>query len=103
MGDLASVMAQHNAMARRCVFLPHGSCLYEIETGWEAFSLQFGRHPVVCVTTRGEFERALKDPDGGPIFIPLSSSLPLEEIEKLCQRYAIVKTIYREVGAEQKP
>lgn len=99
--DLARVIAQHNAMSRGTRFLPHGTRLYEIECGWEAFVLETGPDAATRVTTRREFENAVKDPDQTVVFIPRSCPLSLEEIEKICQRHGITKTLYLEVDKEQ--
>ena len=99
--DLARVIAQHNAMSRGTRFLPHGTRLFEIECGWEAFSLESGPDIAVRVESRREFETAVKNPDQTVIFIPRSCPLSLEEIEKICQRHGITKTLYLEVDKEQ--
>ncbi len=99
--DLARVIAQRNAMSRGMRMLPHGSRLYEIECGWESFVLETGPDAAVRVLNRREFEDAIKDPEQAVIFIPLMCPLSLEEIEKICQRHGITKTLYQEVDKEQ--
>lgn len=99
--DLARVIAMHNAMSRGMKFLPHGSMLYEIECGWESFALETGPDAAVRVSSRRDFENAIKDPDMPIIFIPRDCLLSLEEIEKICQRHGITKTVYQEVDKEQ--
>jgi hypothetical protein len=93
---MAAVVAQQNAMERSCKFLPHGSRLFEIEQGWE--SLTVSRDEGVAVAdSLLSLERALRDPENKIIFIPLGALMTDQDIEKVCQRNAAVRTIFKEV------
>ena len=92
----ASVAAQRNAMERSCKFLPHGCRLFEVEQGWESVTISRDKN-VTLADTLLALEAALRDPENKVIFIPLNAAMTDQDIEKLCQRNAIVKTFFKEV------
>jgi len=96
MNDVAVVAAQQNAMERGCKFLPHGCRLFKLEQGWESTMVRNDRGVAVADTLL-TFEAALRDPDRKIILIPLKALITDGDIEKLCQRNGITKTIYKEV------
>ncbi len=96
MEKTAVVAAQQNAMERGCKFLPHGSRLFDVEQGWESITISRDKNTAVADTLL-TLESALRDPDNKVIFIPAGALMTYQDIEKLCQRNAIVKTLFREV------
>jgi hypothetical protein len=95
--DLAVAAAHQNAMERSCVFLPHGSRLFEVEQGWESAAIRADKKTAIADTLLS-FEEALRDTERAVIFIPLDALIGSGDIEKLCQRNAITKTILKEVA-----
>ena len=93
----ASVAAQQNAMERGCKFLPHGCRLFEVAQGWESKTIGQDKDVAVADTLL-TLEAALRDPERKVIFIPAGALIGDRDIEKLCQRNAIVKTLFKEVG-----
>lgn len=96
MGEVASAVAQQNAMERGGKSLPHGSRLFDVEPGWESIAIS-GDRGVLAADTLLTLEAALRNADSKVIFIPAGALMTGQEIEKLCQRNAITKTIFREV------
>src|ERR1035437_3542372 len=96
MDRAASVAAQQNAMERSCKFLPHGCRLFEVEQGWESTMVKRDKS-VAVVDTLLALEAALHDPESKIIFVPMGALMTDQDIEKLCQRNAIVKTFFKEV------
>ena len=92
----AFVAAQQNAMERSGKFLPHGCRLFDVEQGWESLTISRGEGVSVADTLL-TLEQALRDPENKIIFIPLGALMTDQDIEKLCQRNAIVKTLFKEV------
>jgi hypothetical protein len=92
----ASAAAQQNAMERSCKFLPHGCRLFDVEQGWESITISRDKNVAVADTLL-VLEQALRDPEKKIIFIPLGALITDQDIEKLCQRNAIVKTFFKEV------
>ena len=93
---MASVAAQQKAMERSCKFLPHGSRLFETEQGWESLTISRGENVAVADTLLS-LEQALRDAENKIILIPLDALLTDQDIEKVCQRNAAVRTIFKEV------
>lgn len=92
----ASVAAQQNAMERNVRHLPHGCRLFQVEQGWESMSISRDKNVTVADTLL-TLESALRDPQKKVIFIPLDALMTDADIEKLCQRNAAVKTLFKEV------
>lgn len=96
MDKVGSAAAQQNAMARGCKFLPHGCRLFEVEQGWESDMISRDK-TIVVADTLLSLESALRDPESKVIFIPVDALMTDADVEKLCQRNAIIKTFFREV------
>lgn len=94
--DVAVVAAQQNAMERGCKFLPHGSRLFEVEQGWESITINSDKKVAVADTLL-TLESALRNPQNKVIFIPMGALMTDRDIEKICQRNAAVRTIFKEV------
>lgn len=97
MNNLATAVAQQNAMERRCKFLPHGGRLFEVEQGWESAVIRKDGNVIVADTLL-VLESALRDPENKVIFIPAGALMTEQDIEKLCRRNASAKTLFKEVG-----
>jgi acid phosphatase class B len=95
--DAAIIAAQQRAMEGRFKFLPHGCKLFEVEQGWESTVIR-GDESAVVVETLLELESALQNSGKKIIFIPRGALMTEQDIEKICQRNAIVKTFFKEVG-----
>jgi hypothetical protein len=93
---MASVVAQQRAMERSCRNLPHGTRLFEAEEGWESMTISRD-DGVVTADSILSLEQALRNPGNKIIFIPLGALLTDQDIEKVCQRNAAVRTIFKEV------
>lgn len=96
MNGMAAAVAHQNAMERGCKFLPHGSRMFEVEQGWESATIRHDRGVAVADTLLA-LESALRDPDNAVIFIPMGAMMTGQDIERLCQRNAITKTLFKEV------
>lgn len=94
--DVAAAVAHQNAMERGCKFLPHGSRLFEVEQGWESVTIRQDKG-VATADTLLTLESAIRDPDNAVIFIPLGALMTERDIERLCQRNGIAKTLFKEV------
>jgi hypothetical protein len=96
MNEVAVAVAQQNAMERSCRFMSHGSRLFEVEQGWESAIISRDK-TVAAADTLLALEAALRDPENKVIFIPLGALMTEKDIEKLCQRNAVAKTLFKEV------
>ena len=75
--------------------LSHGSRLYTLETNWKS-SIIIDDFKAREVQTLTEFERAVADPDTDFIYIPSSALITREGIERVCDRNALSKIIFKE-------
>lgn len=98
MKETARAVAIAQAMAGVCVNLPHGTRLFHVEKGWQAQSIADDLAIANCDTLLS-FESALQDEEIKVIFIPGDAIIADVDIERICQRNAVVKTIFREVEA----
>ena len=96
MSEVAAVVAQQNAMERGCVFLPHGCRLFKVEEGWESAMIRNDKGVAACDTLL-VLEEALRNPEAKIIFIPEGAMITGQDIEKICQRNGVTKTLFREV------
>lgn len=96
MHELAVSAAQQNAMERGGKSLSHGTRLFDVEQGWESGAISRDKG-VITADTLLTLGAALRDPDNRVIFIPADALMTDFDIEKLCQRTAITKTLFREV------
>lgn len=96
MDEVASVVAQKNAMERPFRTLAHGCRLFQVEKGWE--SAMLGRDlGIARCDSLLSFEAALRNPDVRSIFIPLGAPVSEKDIEKICHRNGVGKMLFREV------
>jgi hypothetical protein len=96
MNKVAVEVAHQNAMGRGGKFMPHGTRLFMVEQGWESVMIS-GDKGVAVANTLLTLESALRDPENKVIFIPIDAAMTEGDIEKLCQRNAITKTLFKEV------
>jgi hypothetical protein len=96
MARTASIAAQQNAMGRSHKSLPHGSRMFNVEQGWESTMIQRDKGVAVADTLL-TLERALRDLENKIIFIPHGALMTDQDIEKLCQRNGVIKTLFKEV------
>lgn len=96
MDDVAVAVAQENAMERGPTFLPHGCRLFRTEQGWESNMIKRDKGVSSCETLL-ELEAALRDPDVKILFIPLNAIIADADIEKVCQRNGVSKTLFKEI------
>ena|SRR3989304_2931512 len=96
MNEVAASVAHQNAMGRGCKFMPHGSRLFEVEQGWESAMISSDKNAAVADTLLA-LEAALREPENKVIFIPIDALMTDKDIEKLCRRNAIIKTLFKEV------
>lgn len=94
--DVAVTVAQQNAMERSCRFLAHGCRLFEVESGWESAMISHDQNVAVADTLLS-LESALRDPGNRVIFIPLGALMTDGDIERLCQRNGVTRTLFKEV------
>jgi hypothetical protein len=94
--EVGSVVAQQKAMERGPVFLPHGCRLFRIASGWESNMIR--RDKGVAETgTLLDFEAALRSTEVKVIFIPQDAMITDADLEKICQRNGVTKTLFKEV------
>jgi hypothetical protein len=93
---VASVAAQKKAMEHGCKFLPHGCRLFQIPQGWESGMIGRDKAVTSCDTILS-LEAAMRDPDAKVLFIPADALLTDGDIEKICQRNGVTKTLFKEV------
>lgn len=96
---IGSVAAQKKAMEGGCKFLPHGSRLFCVPKGWESDMIRGDKSVTSCATML-ELEAAVQDADARVLFIPSGALLADADIEKICQRNGITKTLFKEVREE---
>lgn len=96
MDKLGALAAQGNAVDRGGKFLPHGCRLFMVEKGWESVMIRKDPGVHVCDTLLS-LEAAVQNPDVKVIFLPLGSLMTDGDIEKVCQRNGMIKTLFKEV------
>lgn len=94
--EVGAAVAQQKAMERGVRFLPHGSRLFSVAAGWESTMIRQDKGVVSCDTLL-TLEEAMQDEDARVIFIPADALMTDDDIEKVCQRNGIVKTLFKEV------
>ena len=97
--DLARVAAEHNAIGRGEQCLPCGSHLFTVLSGWESDMIRSDDKVTTCETL-ADLENALRSPDCKTIFLPADAAMIDRDIEKLCKRNGVAKTIFREVSEQ---
>ncbi|MBI1215321.1 MAG: hypothetical protein GC185_05825 [Alphaproteobacteria bacterium] len=96
--EVASVAAQKKAMQEGgCKFLPHGCRLFSIPQGWESNMIRRDKGVSTCETML-ELEAAVQDAGVKVLFIPVDALMTDEDIEKICQRNGVTKTLFKEVN-----
>jgi len=100
LGKTAVAAAQLNAMERGGRGLPHGCRLFWVEQGWESKALKDDAGTAIAETLL-ELEEALRQTEKKVIFIPLGALMTEGDIEKICQRNAALKTLFKEVGKHE--
>lgn len=96
MAKIAAAAAEAGAMEKSLTMLGHGCRLFDVPQGWESAAIRHDKGVRVCDTLLS-LEEAVKDGDVKVIFIPADAMITLEGIERVCQRNAAVKTLFREV------
>ena len=76
-------------------FLPHGSRLYTLDNNWKS-SIIVDSFDAYRVDTLTELEGAVADPQIDFILIGKSALISREGIERICQRNALSKVIFKE-------
>ena len=96
MDKVGSAVAQQKAMERGPTFLPHGCRLFRIAAGWESQMVKRDQAVVSCETLL-DLEKAVQSPDVKVVFIPMNAIIAEQDIEKICQRNGVTKTLFKEV------
>lgn len=96
MEEVAAEVARQKAMERGPVFLPHGSRLFHVAAGWESKMIKHDKAVSSCETLL-ELEAALQNPDVKVLFIPVNALMTEKDIEKVCHRNGVTKTLYKEI------
>ena len=94
--EVAAAVAQQKAMERGPLFLPHGCRLFKVSAGWESNMIRRDKGVVSCATLL-ELEAALRSPDVKVLFIPMDAIFTDADVEKVCQRNGVTKTLFKEV------
>ncbi len=94
--EVGAAVAQQKAMERGPKFLPHGCRLFEVASGWESNMIRRDKG-VASASTMLELEDAIRSPDVKIVFIPLDAMVTAPDIEKICQRNGVAKTLFKEV------
>lgn len=92
---VAVALAQLEGMAGRQKFLAHGSRLFRVPLGWQSQLLSRDVGMTTCVTLR-ELDLAMRDENKPVIFLPADAMMLQEDIERVCQRHGVVKTLFWE-------
>jgi hypothetical protein len=94
--EVGAVVAQQKAMERGPLFLPHGCRLFQVASGWESNMIRKDKG-VASAGTLLELEDAIRNADVKIVFIPLKAMMTNADIEKICQRNGVTKTLFKEV------
>lgn len=97
--QLGTAVARQKAMERGPLFLPHGCRLFQVASGWESNMIRRDQG-VATAATMLELEDALRDQNVKIVFIPLNAIMTVQDIEKICQRNGVTKTLFKEVTEE---
>ncbi len=89
------VLAQQEGMAGAQTFLPHGSRLFRVPSGWQGKALAGDAGVAVCANVR-ELDAAVRDENKPVIFLLADAMITAEDIERVCQRHGVVKTLFWE-------
>jgi hypothetical protein len=93
---VGAAVAQQKAMERGPLFLPHGSRLFQVASGWESNMIRQDKG-VASAETLLELEAAIRNPEVKVVFIPVNALMTTPDIEKICQRNGVTKTLFKEV------
>lgn len=93
---VGAAAAQQNAVNRGGKMLPHGCRLFVVEEGWESAMIRKDPAVHVCETLL-TLETAVQNPEAKVIFLPKGALMTDGDIEKICQRNGMVKTLFKEV------
>jgi hypothetical protein len=96
MNEVATTLAQRNAMDRGGLFLAHGCRLFPVLHGWESAMLMRARGVKRCDTLL-LLEAAIRDPEVRTIFISSKATMTDSDIERICHRNGVAKNMFREV------
>jgi len=94
--EVGVAVAQQNAMARGVRHLGHGCRLFSVEFGWESAMIKGDKGVPTCDTMLS-LEDAMKNENVKVIFIPADALMTDEDIEKICARNGVLKTLFKEV------
>jgi hypothetical protein len=90
-------IALQKAMSGNFIFLPHGGRMFNLpEQCWESLAIR-SLAGVALAESIMTLQMAMRNPEVKKVFIPSGSLLHLEDIERVCQRCGVGKTIFREV------
>lgn len=95
MKAIAAAVAHQNAMSRSCMLLPHGSRMFMLMKGWESDVVRNDPDTFVASTLL-ELEAALRDLSCKVVFLPLDAMMTDSDIERLCRRHGVSKTLFKE-------
>jgi deoxyribodipyrimidine photolyase-like uncharacterized protein len=94
--EVGAAVAQQKAMERGPKFLPHGCRLFEVASGWESNMIRRDKG-VATAATMLELEDAIRAEGVKVVFIPVNAMVTASDIEKICQRNGVTKTLFKEV------
>jgi hypothetical protein len=94
--QVGAAVAQQKAMERGPLFLPHGCRLFQVASGWESNMIRRDKGVAACETML-ELEAAIRSPDVKVVFIPVNAIMTNQDIEKICQRNGVTKTLFKVV------
>lgn len=97
--ELACVIAQQKAMERGGRTLAHGCRLFSTPKGWESAAIQKDPDIVRCETLL-QLEEGIRDTEKLVVFIPADAGMTDDEIDRVCHRNGVTKTLFREVEEE---
>lgn len=94
--QVGAAAAQQNAMERGARFLAHGTRLFTVPAGWESQMIRQDKGVPTCESML-ELEEAMHNENVRVIFIPQDAMLTDGDIEKICARNGVTKTLFKEV------
>ena len=93
-------IALQKAMTGPVVFLPHGGKMFDVLQGcWESAAIRSATG-VALAESIMTLQMAMRNLEVAIVFIPAQTVLQPDDIERVCKRCGVGKTIFREIGPE---
>lgn len=97
--ETGGAVARLTAVERGEHSLPFGSKMYNVYRGWESDMIRSDKGVSTCDTLL-DLEEALQNSSCKVVFVPKGAMMTDGDIEKLCRRNGVAKTIFKEVDRQ---